>query len=555
MKRVGFAAGVTAIVALVLALDAAVLTKTLFHWTVLALAGLCLVSGLAWTVLFLAGLWTPGKTPRAHGKANAVVGSIVFFFICAVLYALVQQWDREWDLTREGRRQLSEQTVQVLKNLDRDTTVTAFFVVTGDSFADAVREKTRRFLDRVQQHTDRLSVEFVDPQRHPERLQALALSEMPPAGLVVLTSGTRQRTIPLSDVTSRLEERDFTNALINVVRDSEPNICFLTGHGEVRLTNQEGTKGGARLGIALQRESYRVQETAIPLSNPQVAAECDVLVIFGPQSDLYPQELQAIEAFLARGGRLLIMLDPAYVLPGQDSTDEQFRPWLQQRLGVQVGSDAIVSAATQSLETLLVTDFSLVGATGDDAGPGTDSFRGSFSAAHPITRGLDSQMVLSAARTVELTERRPEGVVLAPLLRTTPDTWAERNLELLYKEGKTVEDADERGGPLTVAVAVTLEAPEAPDRRDARVVVIGDADFATNEKMTYVGHSNFLLNTAAWLTENEDLIAIRPTGEEGEPIKLSPRQQQAIGWAATLGPLHLIILAGIVVYMRRRKHA
>ncbi len=556
MKRLGFFAGATAVVALVLALDAAMLTKALSHWAVLTLLTASAGAALVWAGACLAGLWSPGRVHRAHGRGAAIAGSVVFFLICVVLYAMVQRWDREWDLTREGRRGLSEQTVQVLENLDRDTQVIAFFVITGDSLTDAVRDKTRRFLDRVQRHTSRLQVEFVDPQRSPERVEALGLGQIPPTGLVVVKSGTKQRTIPLSDVTSRLEERDFTNALINVIRESEPNICFLTGHSEVRIISDDPRRGGAQLALALQHESYRVQEIAIPLSNPQVPAECDVLVMFGPQSDLYPQEIQAIDAFLARGGRMLVLLDPAYVLPGQVNMAEHFRPWLQQRLGVQVGADAIVSPSSQSpLEILLVTDFALLGAAQEARGPVPEAFRGSFSMSHPITRGLDSSMVLSAARTVDLAEPRPEGVARAQLLRTAPDTWAERDLRLLYESGEVAHDSEEPGGPLSVAVAVTLEAPEAPGQRDARVVVIGDSDFATNEKMAYVGHRNFLLNTAAWLTESEDLIAIRPTGEEGQPIKLSPRQQQAIGWVASLGPLHVIILAGIVVYARRRKHA
>jgi len=89
---------------------------------------------------------------------------------------------------------------------------------------------------------------------------------------------------------------------------------------------------------------------------------------------------------------------------------------------------------------------------------------------------------------------------------------------------------------------------------DARVVVVGDADFASNANIIVPGHLNFLMNTFAWLSESEDLIAMRPTGRESQPLILAPVQQRAIAWVSIMLTIQLVLVAGVCVYFVRRRH-
>jgi hypothetical protein len=117
---------------------------------------------------------------------------------------------------------------------------------------------------------------------------------------------------------------------------------------------------------------------------------------------------------------------------------------------------------------------------------------------------------------------------------------------------------DELAGSIGVAVAVTAKTDvpvgDTGMTRDARIVVIGDTEITTNESVLAAGHLNFLLNAMAWLSENEELIAIRPTGLENEPIILTDREERAIAWITTLGIVQMVALAGIVMYFLRRKY-
>ena len=82
--------------------------------------------------------------------------------------------------------------------------------------------------------------------------------------------------------------------------------------------------------------------------------------------------------------------------------------------------------------------------------------------------------------------------------------------------------------------------------------MVGDADFVSNANIIIPGNINFLLNTFAWLSESEDLIAMRPTGKETPPLILSESQQRTIAWIAIMLTVQLTIAAGLVVYVVRR---
>ena len=112
---------------------------------------------------------------------------------------------------------------------------------------------------------------------------------------------------------------------------------------------------------------------------------------------------------------------------------------------------------------------------------------------------------------------------------------------------------------MPLAVAVTAKTDELVGdtgmTRDTRIVVVGDSDFASNAQLTVVpGNLNFVLNVFAWLSENEELIAIRPSGKQDTPVILSEGDRRAIVYVTVLGTSQAVVLAGFIAYLLRRKH-
>lgn len=550
MERSRSVFGVLALVCLAVALNVLLLKEDLFaFWVVAGLAG-GLVAGAVWLVLVFIGMARSQEGANRLYGLNSALACVLFLGICIVLFAFAKHWDQEWDLTREGRRELAPQTVQVLEALNQDVSVICFFLKTpADDAVEVARDKARRFLERCQKHTPRLHVEFLDPQQDILRFRDLKLTRVSMQGTVAVRCNGRQRVITLQGTRPRLEERDFTNALVNVVRDAQAKVCFLTGHGERRITDRHQAAGYSLLKDFLEREAYTTEEIAIKLTDPEVPRGCDILVLNSPEMDIHPREVAAIQEYLDGGGRMLVLLDPQQRVPTAYRQIEQLCPWLEERYGIVIGYDLIISTSSKT-EMVLSPNLGLF------EGDTSAVFHGCYNYSHPITQGFEEQMLLQPARSVSLKDALPPSVAGRQLLRTLPDTWAETDLDLLPTVS---QDPDEQVGPLGLAVAVTAknDAPvnDGEPAQDARIVVVGNATFASNGQVASPpGNLNFVLNAVAWLSEKKELIAIRPTAAEDPPVILSEGEEQAVAWISTLGVLQLVIVAGLVAYRLRRKY-
>ena len=84
------------------------------------------------------------------------------------------------------------------------------------------------------------------------------------------------------------------------------------------------------------------------------------------------------------------------------------------------------------------------------------------------------------------------------------------------------------------------------------MVVFGDADFASNALLGFQGNQDFYLNTVAWLSEDADLISIRPREPEDQRMFLSEAQQQTMTLFSLLVVPGLFIVAGVTRWWMRR---
>ncbi len=555
MKYARPIAGIAAVIALAISLNFLVVRETLFTASVLGPLTIAVVCAIVWAALLLIGVarQSGGKTRSLYGL-NSVIASLMFLAICITVYAFARHWDTYLDLTWEGRRDFSPITVQVLRNLDEEVKVTCFFLGTGDQLVDMARDNVRRFMDRVEEHTDMIETEFLDPQVDRARLTGLGLDNVSPQGTIVMHRGGRQRALNLSGPNPRLSERNFTNALINIVREDEPTVYFVTGHGGRGIDDRDPQTGYSSLRVLLESEGYQVDTLNLGLTEPEVPADADVLVLMALGSDVTPRVREQLDAYVEEGGRLLVMLDPWRRQQMGLLEREQLRPWIEERFGVRM-ADGLIFAERQNTQILLTNEAAGFQAEHDEEG----DFLGNYNYEHPITRGFTAQMQWPMARAVKPTPRRPDRVTRTPLLRTTPEYWSEQNVELLLQTGQAQRDEDDPQGPLPLAMAATratdIPVGDTGQTRDARLVAVGASEFASNAFLPVLpGHQNFIMNSIAWLTESEELIAIRPAEGRGQAIILTEAQERFIAWLATLGVLQVCVVAGLITYAVRRKY-
>src|SRR5207248_72840 len=145
-------------------------------------------------------------------------------------------------------------------------------------------------------------------------------------------------------------------------------------------------------------------------------------------------------------------------------------------------------------------------------------------------------------------KENPGDAVPLPLAQTSPDSFAEP-----YAGGARrlrFNPSTDRKGPIVVATAVTRAAK---DGREARLVVFGSSNVATNNSLSSrLGNGDFFLNCVNWLAEEETMIALRPRSPQDRRIQMTEEQARGLFWLVAVAMPLAALAAGVVVYWRRR---
>ena len=89
--------------------------------------------------------------------------------------------------------------------------------------------------------------------------------------------------------------------------------------------------------------------------------------------------------------------------------------------------------------------------------------------------------------------------------------------------------------------------------REARLVVFGDADFASNELIEAYRNRDLFLNTVNWLLGDVEAISIRPVRSRASRFQLSGEQFQRIRTLSLLVLPEALAVIGVLVWWSRRQ--
>jgi hypothetical protein len=155
------------------------------------------------------------------------------------------------------------------------------------------------------------------------------------------------------------------------------------------------------------------------------------------------------------------------------------------------------------------------------------------------------------------------GHVAQSFIETGPRSWAETDLKSLMTTGAVSldESKGDKKGPIplgsAVSAAAASAAPPKPGEPDApkpetRVAVIGDSDFAANGTLGMPGNRDLFMNTIGWLSQQDNLISIRPKEPDDRRITLTATQESNVFWLSLLIIPGFIFAAGVSSWWRRR---
>ncbi len=484
-------------------------------------------AGLACILLYTLGQWR--EVTRVFAGRSARLGAISGASIVVVLGILVavnyiSMGDhKRWDLTASGQFTLSPQSVKILKSLDAPLKLTVF---ARESDFPTYRDR----LDEYAYVSKKVSTDYVDPDKHPGPARQLGIQSY--GTIAIQYKGRIERVVGSS-------EQDLTNGIIKVVTGKERKIYFTQGHGEKDPSNSERT-GYSAVAEQLAHDNYKVEK--LPLAQTgQVPADAAAVVVAGPKTDFLPGEIDALEAYLAKGGHVMLLLDPP---DKADSPPLTNLIALARRWGIDVGNNVVVDVS--GVGRLLGTDETVPVAVTYPS--------------HPIVQGLDTLTAFPLARSVTAISGGVDGHIARDFVETSSKSWAETDLKTMLAGGKVSFDAakGDKQGPVSIAAATSAPAPDAPaagahgPKPESRVVVFGDSDFASNLAVGVSGNRDLFMNAINWLAQQENLIAIGPMEADDRRLTMTAAQQlQVVILTLFLVPL-LIFGSGVYAWWRRR---
>jgi len=506
-------------------------------------------------------------------QTNFSTQVIIVIGIILVINFLSYQIFTRFDLTQNKVYSISKTSKNTVKNLDDLVNIKVYFSEQLPPQYISVRQEVTDILDEYKNYANnKIAVEFIDPKDDEELKTELMIMGIPQLQFNVLENdkyevingflgigvyyGDKKQAIPVIDNTQNLEYQ-LTSAIKKVTAEKIPTIGVATGYGEFDLS-------GAMSFIDKKiREVYDVQTVNLA-SGDNIPDDIDTLIIIGPKEVYSDRALFVVDQFLMKGKSVLIAID-----------------------GVTVGDGLSASVNPADLNTFLQASGinvikNLVLDTSSEMASFNQGFV-TFTSQYPywvkITRdGFDQEnaavaklqsLVLPWASEITVAEIKLPEAQVSYLAKSTTDAWRIQDQFNLAPQGTNFgyyEDPESYNLAVSVRgrlnsafdsyVAKEGETGEVLSSTDnARLIVIGDADFATDGFIRrFPDNIVFFQNIIDTLTLDEDLINIRSKTVTDRPLKeIEDSTKTIIKFINIFGLTLAVLIIGLGRYFMRKR--
>ncbi len=428
------------------------------------------------------------------------------------------------DLTAAKQHTLTPLTRTVLKSLNQKIKITVFYVGIPPKYIEDLLSEYKRFGGKF------IQTEIVDP--------LVRLGYAAKFGTVIRGNEKKvfvQTAHDKHEINFKeggLNEEILTNAIIQLTQHKR-NICFSSGHLERSISDTSGA-GFSKLNEYLKKSNFSSKE--IFLGKEGELNQCDLLIIAGPQLPFSDKEKKVVEHYLAKGedGLFLIESTPMgtedHPLTEEEKKQNPTLNDILSKWGVTLGDDLVVDLENH---------------VGQDVGcPATDNYPHH----KRLTEGLGYTFFIRP-RSVNINPKPEEKVLCAPLVFTSSPTksWAERNHHLFVK----FDENEDRPGPISLG-AVVWQPKKEGKASETRLIVIADADFASNAFIDQYSNGQLILNSIKWLTDADFIAIPSKTKNHIARIDLTSKQLRIVTVIMWFVPV-MIMAIGILIWWKEKK--
>jgi len=470
-------------------------------------------------------------------KSTAGLLIIIVLAILIVINLISLNLFSRVDLTDNEIYSLSESSIALVEDLADRLTVKVYFTDDLPAPHNNDARYLKDLLDDYKAYSGgMLQYEFIDPVKADKEQEAQSY-RIPPLQFnvfrnnktefikgykgLVLMYGDQVEVIPFIENTINLEY-DLSRAVNKLTQTTIPTVAFTTGHGEPEAA------GEMSWADQMLRQEYRVQylNLADLKSIPEMVK---ALFVVAPKQPFSDWELYLIDQFIMRGGRAAFLMDKfdidiqsSTVTPvntGLDSLLEHYGVGLQENLVIDLQCNMVPVTRQMGqfrMQSIVNYPFYLDVVNFHEENPIVKTLT-SFDMIYVSPLDISDSLGMETEVQILFSSSEQSGlrslpVDISPEKKYQREDFDRKHLPLgAAVTGRLISYFTDR--PLPVYTGTDTMAAATPEMlpftEDARLVIVGNGSFITDEHRRNNTSFVVLLNTADWLTQSKGLISIR----------------------------------------------
>ena len=242
-----------------------------------------------------------------HGSLATVmtVGLVAVVVLVNVIFSmLAARFPMDVDLTSNKIFEVSDQTIDYLKGLDKKVTVTVLAKEEDFSGTNTYYNQANEVIQKYAKYTSNITIEYLDLYANPDFVQKYPKDTLY-QGYIIVACGDRHQVLTPYDlfntqtdsssgstyITSSKAEQAMTSAVMNVTNANPPTAVVLTGYGVTDVSAYTDT---------LKTNGYVIEE--VDLLTGEIDQDADMLILAAPLTDLSEEVLKKLDTYLDNNG-------------------------------------------------------------------------------------------------------------------------------------------------------------------------------------------------------------------------------------------------------------
>ena len=475
---------------------------------------------------------------------------ILITVILAVLNFLSENYSFRIDLTEGKEYTLSDATRDILKDLQKPVTITAYF---SKDLPPNIGNLSETLQDMLVEYNNRskgmLVYRFINPNEKEDLENEAVNNGIRPVMInvrekdqvkqqkaylgAVVSMGEEKESIPFIQPGAAMEYA-LSTAIKKLSVVNKPSVAIIQGHGEPMLN--EIAQAFTDLTVLYDVEPFKMTDTA------EIPERFKTIAVIRPKDTIPSSHLEILDRYLSRGGNMFLAFDRVegdFSTATGRSVTTGLEGWLTNK-GITVSEDFVIDANCGSVSVqqqqgnfIMQTQISFPYL------PVVSKF-----ADNPITGGLEavtlqfaSPISFSGDSTVKFTpiafSSERSGTVRVPLYFDIEKDWSESDF------------------PMSGIPVAGIYEGKLSGIMNSKIVLVSDGDFVVNGNQQGgqlpPDNVSLFVNSVDWLSDDTGLIGLRTKGVSYRPIReLSDGTRTFLKWMNFLLPIFIVIIYGIV---------